>query len=72
MDVNANIAECIKSVGHFGGETYMNICNGAETHVPWGATDWILSISLIIIVVIVAAFAVVGLIALIKQGLDNL
>lgn len=38
--VNANVAECIKSVESFGSTAYHNICNGAVSVLPWGLERW--------------------------------
>jgi hypothetical protein len=42
-DINANInsAECIVSKTNFGSSTFVNICNGNETVVPWAFGDWV-------------------------------
>ena len=32
-------ADCIKSVSNIGSTTYMNICTGASSVVPWGTVD---------------------------------
>lgn len=45
-DLNLNVAHCLRTVDDFGGSTVRNICNGAETFVPWGSLQWALCIGL--------------------------
>lgn len=40
--INANVAECLKSMSHVGFTRVHNLCTGTVTDVPWGAGDWIL------------------------------
>lgn len=42
LTINQNIAECLRSVNDIGGAKHVNICNGSESWVPWGAIDWAL------------------------------
>lgn len=59
-DVNANIAECVKSASHFGYTQYVNVCSGAITDVPWGGVDWLVlcgvSTMLVLFVVLIVGF----------------
>lgn len=41
--MNADITltnECVKSVQNIGSTTYINICHGGQSIVPWGSSDW--------------------------------
>lgn len=40
--INANVAECLKTMSHFGFSRVHNICTGAVIDVPWGIGDWIM------------------------------
>ena len=41
LNIDAKSLEmCLKSVSSFGQTTYMNICTGAQSIVPWGSVDW--------------------------------
>ena len=44
--INANMAQCIKSVTHIGHNAHHNICNGTVTNLPWGAGEWVLALFL--------------------------
>jgi hypothetical protein len=56
---------CLKSVTSYGHTTYMNICTGAQTVVPWGCGDWAMAIFLttlgasVIIVELLGGLAIV-------------
>ena len=44
QNINLNLdaktlEQCLKSINHFGGVTYQNICSGIQTFVPWGELD---------------------------------
>jgi hypothetical protein len=39
--INANLAECLKSVGNIGYTSVHNVCSGTVTVVPWGHVDWL-------------------------------
>ena len=58
QNVNANIAHCIQSVGHIGSTTFVNICNGATTTVPWGSVEWLGAIAIGLLCLFVAALLV--------------
>ena len=53
MELNQNLTDCIRSVGHIGSTTYVNICNNVERVVPWGSLDWLL---FVVLVSVAAAF----------------
>jgi len=57
-DANVSIqatTECIKTVQHFGYNTYYNICNhSAPVNIPWGVMDW-LGIVLVLAVLVFSA-----------------
>jgi hypothetical protein len=36
--------DCIKDILGIGQTTYVNICNGTQHLVPWGAGDWVIGI----------------------------
>ena len=44
VNFNNNASQCIHSAGYFGKSIIYNICSGVNTEIPWGGTDWALSI----------------------------
>jgi len=34
------VTECFKEVHNWGNTVFMNICDGSQSVVPWGAVDW--------------------------------
>lgn len=63
MDLNPTTditltADCIKSVSNFGSTTYMNICTGTSSVVPWGAMDIAAPVIAVLVAITVMGFAV--------------
>lgn len=56
-----NQSKCIQEVVNVGSHTYVNICNGVSTTVPWGVGDWLSigALSLLIGILVVGACALV-------------
>jgi hypothetical protein len=54
MNINQNIAECIKSTGNIGSTLYTNICNGQQNTVSWGSAEWIAAILVVVLVLVFA------------------
>ena len=52
-----NYNQCIKSVENFGSITYINICTGQRTVVPWGQMDFILPPVFIILMIAIVVLA---------------
>jgi hypothetical protein len=42
MDISLT-KDCVKQASNFGVTVYHNICTGADTSVPWGTLDWVLT-----------------------------
>ena len=40
VTLNNNLSECLKPILDIGGTTYVNLCTGAESFVPWGSMLW--------------------------------
>jgi len=40
MDMNYNIAHCLKTMYSIGYDTVYNVCKGGSFEVPWGFFDW--------------------------------
>lgn len=40
MDMNFNVAYCIKEAHSWGHDSFYNICKGTKEIVPWGSLDW--------------------------------
>lgn len=53
--------DCIQSINNIGSTTYQNICNGSSSVVGWGSGDWVLSIlvGIILLVVIIGSVFVI-------------
>lgn len=49
IDISQNVTQCLRAVSDFGGTSYINVCNGAESFVPWGTWDWAGAIILLFI-----------------------
>lgn len=47
--INANFAECLKSVENFGYTHIVNVCNGRIVDVPWGHVDWVMAVLLAVL-----------------------
>lgn len=60
MDINQNIAECIKTTSDFGSNVVHNVCNGTTQVVPWGSFDWVgftlLTVGACAVIFLIAAF----------------
>ena len=55
-DINFNAVNCLKEVADLGHTTYVNVCNGAQSTVPWGAVDWMGFVLLTAIVLLLLGF----------------
>jgi len=51
---NLNFAECLKSINNIGSTTYQNVCDGTQSVVPWGTSDWLLSAFVVIFLILLA------------------
>jgi hypothetical protein len=67
MDNIQITTDCIKGVGHFGGTTYQNVCNGYVSYVPWGAVDMLAYLFLFGLLSTIVCFIGWGLIAIIRN-----
>lgn len=56
-----NVEECIKTMTHWGYNTYNNICNGAVSQVDWGSMDYVAYLGLAVFIFLIVALAAVGL-----------
>ena len=64
IDLNQDsktLEQCLKGVYSYGHTTYMNICTGTETTVPWGGVDWVLNLTLTALGVGVVLAILIGL-----------
>jgi hypothetical protein len=43
--------DCIKQISNIGSTTYQNICNGTNSVVPWGTLDWIVFVSVVLLLI---------------------
>ena len=41
MQIDQNIAQCIKTIFNIGSTTYVNICKDTTQVVSWGTADWL-------------------------------
>lgn len=64
MDVNQNIAECIKSASHFTYTEYVNICSGEVRIVEYGFFDFIL-VSILVLFLLILLLGFILIIAVI-------
>lgn len=53
---STNLANCVIEKTHMGYDTFVNVCNGIHTNVPWTAFDYLTNISMITIMVSMALF----------------
>lgn len=60
MDINQNIAQCIKTTTDFGANVVHNVCNGTTQIVPWGSFDWV-GVTLLTIGAAASIFLIVAL-----------
>lgn len=56
INLNQNVADCIKEVGKIGYNEYHNICTGSVTNVGWGLGDYAFY-SLVVIMFVIMFFA---------------
>jgi hypothetical protein len=72
-DINANLnnAECIVTKANIGSNTFVNICNGTERVVAWGAADWTSAIAVSVLVGTMLLLVVGGICAGLYALWDN-
>jgi len=67
ITLNNNTAECIKEISNFGNTVFVNICNGTETTVLWGTFNYVLGISVLLILFIALVGVACGTVQIFKN-----
>lgn len=61
---SAYLANCVIEKTHMGYDTFVNVCNGTHTNVPWSAFDYLINTSMIVMMVPTALFCAAFMIGL--------
>lgn len=71
MELNYNIAMCMKQASSWGHTSFYNVCKGTKEIVPWGSMDWtstLIGVGLFgAIVVSLTVIAAAGIAALYRE-----
>lgn len=60
IDMNLNVAQCLREAPNWGHTTIYNVCKGTNFDVPWGSIDWFSEIVAWAFVIALISFLILG------------